>query len=112
MLMLFREGGWPCFDVSFTPASEAHLFKHTSEDPEVQPHFVERILREAEPHFLYPDSKEGRYVIEGYLMCRPYRVVVDVFIENGRLTQYPISDHRICDKKFISRMAAGGKEHV
>lgn len=112
MLFLFREGDWPCFDVSFTPASEAHLFKHTSEDPEVQPHFVERLIREAEPNYFYFDPQGGRFVFEGYLMCRPYRVVVEISIENGHITFFPVSAHRIRDRVFIRRVAAGRRERI
>lgn len=60
MFNLFPIGRWPLFEIRFTPATEAHLLKHCHESPEIQPHFVERVLREAEPRFLYLDTVEGR----------------------------------------------------
>lgn len=96
------------FVVRFTPASEAHLYKHAAEDPEIQPHFVERILNEAEPQILYEDRVEGRYIFEGYLGCRPYRVVLEFAEEDGTLVVYPVSVHRIREKAFkrsLARMA-------
>jgi hypothetical protein len=94
----------PVIEVRFNPAAEAHLYKHTRESPEIQPHFVARILLEAEPRFLYSDHVAGRYVVEGYILCKPYRVVVEVLEINGRITLFPISAHRISHKTFIRRM--------
>lgn len=88
------------FIVRFTAATEAHLFKHCAEDPEIQAHFVERILNEAEPQILYEDRVEGRYIFEGYLACRPYRVVIECADEDGALVVYPVSAHRIKEKAF------------
>ncbi|MDR3670950.1 MAG: hypothetical protein P4L36_08900 [Holophaga sp.] len=97
-------GLWPVIEVRFTAATETHLYKHTHESPEIQPHFVERILLEAEPRFFYPDHVAGRYVFEGYLLCMPYRVVVEALEENGLIIFFPISAHRISHKVFIRRM--------
>jgi hypothetical protein len=97
-------GSWPVIKRRFTAATEAHLYKHTHENPEIQPHFVERFLLEAEPRFLYPDHVSGRYVVEGYIVCKPYRVVVEVMEENGLIVLIPISAHRISHKNFIQRL--------
>lgn len=88
------------FEVRFTAATEAHLYKHTAESPEIQPHFVVRILQEADPSLIYEDTVEGRYVFEGYIASRPYRVVIEFAEEAGHLVVYPISAHRIKDKDF------------
>ncbi len=104
MFNIFPEGQWPDFEVRFTPATEAHLYKHSVENPEIQPHFVERILREAEPRFLYLDHVARRYIFEGYILCGPYRVVVEMAEEDGLTLFYPVSAHRINHKAFIRRM--------
>jgi len=96
------------FIVRFTAATEAHLCKHCAGDPGIQPHFVERILNEAAPQILHEDRVEGRYLFEGCLACRPYRVVIEFADEEGALVAYPVSAHRIKEKAFkknLDRMA-------
>lgn len=88
------------FEVRFTAATEAHLYKHTAESPEVQPHFVVRILNEADPSLLYEDAVEGRYVFEGYIAFNPYRVVIEFAEEDGILVVYPVCAHRIRHRDF------------
>ncbi len=104
MFNIFSADSWPVIEVRFTPATEAHLFKHCHESPEIQPHFIERILLESEPRFIYPDHRPGRLVFEGYLGCKPYRVVVEWLEIKELLILYPISAHRINHKDFIQRM--------
>ena len=104
MFNTYSNDSWPGIEVRFTTATEAHLLKHSHESPEIQPHFVERLLLEGEPGFIYPDYVPGRYVFEGYLLCKPYRVVVEAAEESGRVIFYPVSAHRISHKVFIRRM--------
>jgi hypothetical protein len=104
MFNIFFDGPWPAIEVRFTAATEAHLYKHSYECPEIQPHFVERILLEADPRFLYPDHVAGRYVFEGYLLCKPYRVVVEAMEEKGLIILFPVSAHRISPKTFKRRI--------
>jgi len=104
MFNIFLAGQWPAFDVRFTPASEAHLLKHSVESPEIQPHFIERVLHEAEPRFMYLDHTAGRYIFEGYICSNPYRVVVEMAEENGRIQFFPVSAHRINHRTFMRRM--------
>jgi hypothetical protein len=104
MFNISHDGYRPVVEVRFTPATEAHLLKHSHVSPEIQPHFIARILLEAEPRFLYLDHVAGRYVIEGYIACNPYRVVVEAAVENGVIILFPASAHRIKHKTFINRI--------
>ena len=87
--------------VRFTTALEAHLYKHCAESPEIQPHFVERIIAEAEPVVVYVHRASDRYVLEGYIGCKPYRVVMEIIEEKDRTVVFPISAHRIKHKDFL-----------
>ena len=98
------------FEVRFTPRTEAHLAKHCPENPEIQPHFIVQILTEAEPMLYYEDPNSGRYVFEGYLACKPYRVVVELMEEGETLVAYPVSAHRIKEKAFLKTFRQNARE--
>ena len=101
MFNIYYEGRWLAFEVRFTARTEAHLSKHGEENPEIQPHFVEQILNLADPVLFYEAHREGRYVLEGYLACKPYRVVLELFEEGGKFVAYPVSAHRIKEKDYL-----------